>query len=78
VVVELPGVEKEDIKLHGTEDNLTISVDTPRRKYFKEIALLAKVNPKAAKTVYKNGVLEVTMPKIEKKEKPKGETIKIE
>ena len=28
VVVELPGVEKTDIKLHGTEDSLTISVDT--------------------------------------------------
>jgi HSP20 family protein len=77
VIAELPGVEKEDIKLHGTGDSLTISVDTPKRKYFKEIALPAKINPKGAKTAYKNGVLEVTMPKIEKK-KPKGEPIKIE
>src|SRR4030042_2083478 len=30
VVVELPGVEKSDIKLHGTEDSLEISVDTPQ------------------------------------------------
>jgi len=78
VIAELPGVEKEDIKLHGTEDSLTISVDTPKRKYFKEIPLPAKINPKAAKTVYKNGVLEVTVPKTEKREKPKGEPIKIE
>jgi len=78
VIAELPGVEKEDIKLHGTEDSLTISVDTPKRKYFKEIALPAKINPKGAKTVYKNGVLEVTVSKAEKKEKPKGEPIKIE
>jgi len=78
VIVELPGVEKEDIKLHGTEDSLTISVDTPKRKYFKEISMPARINPKGAKTVYKNGVLEVTVPKTEKKEKPKGEPIKIE
>jgi len=78
VIVELPGVEKGDIKLHGTEDSLTISVDTPKRKYFKEISMPARVNPKGAKTVYKNGVLEVTVPKSEKKEKPKGEPIKIE
>jgi len=78
VIVELPGVNKEEIKLHGTEDKLTISVDTPKRKYFKEIPLPAKINPKKATTAYKNGVLEVTIPKIEKKEKPKGEPIKIE
>lgn len=77
VIAELPGVEKDDIQLHGTEDTLTISVDTPQRKYFKEVKLPAKVNPKAARTSYKNGVLEVTLPKKEG-EKPKGEPIKIE
>jgi len=77
VVVELPGVEKEDIKLHGTEDALTISVDTPKRKYFKEVQMPAAINPKAAKTVYKNGVLEVTVPKTKEKKKPKGEPIEI-
>jgi HSP20 family protein len=77
VVVELPGVEKDDIKLHGTEDTLTISVDTPQRKYYKELKLPAKVNIKDAKTSYKNGVLEVTLPKKEERE-PKGEPIKID
>jgi HSP20 family protein len=77
VIVELPGVEKEEIKLSGTDDKLTISVDTPQRKYFKEIDIPAKIDPKKAKTSYKNGVLEVTLPKIEEK-KPSGEEIKIE
>jgi HSP20 family protein len=77
VVVELPGVEKKDIKLHGTEETLTISVDTERRKYFKEIKLPAEVRPKEAKSVYKNGVLEVTLPKSEEKKKPKGEPLRI-
>ena len=76
VIVELPGVEKEKIKLSGTEDKLTISVDDPNRKYYKEIDIPAKVAPKKAKTSYKNGVLEVTIPKIE--EKQTKEEIKIE
>ena len=78
VIAELPGVEKEDIKLHGTEDTLTISVDTPKRKYFKEIQMPEKIDPKKAKTSYKNGVLKVTLPKIKEKKKPKGEPIEIQ
>ena len=77
VVVELPGVDKKDIKLHGTEKSLTISVDTPGRKYYKEIELPDKVNPKEAKSSYKNGVLEVTLQRI-KEAKPTGEPINIE
>ena len=42
VVAELPGVEKTDIKLHGTEDSLTISVDTPQYKYYKEVAVASE------------------------------------
>lgn len=77
VVVELPGVEKTDIKLHGTEDSLTISVDTSQSKYYKEIELPAKVKVKEASSTYKNGVLEVVIPKAEPSNNPKGETINI-
>jgi HSP20 family protein len=77
IIAEIPGVEKEDIKLHGTETTLTISVDTPQRKYYKEVELPEKVDPKQAKSTYKNGVLEVTLPK-KKGEPPRGEPIKIE
>jgi len=76
VVVELPGVEKSDIKLHGTEETLEINVDTPNYKYGKEVNLPAKVKVREAKSTYKNGVLEVTLPKVETS-KPKGEPIDI-
>jgi HSP20 family protein len=78
VVVELPGVEKSDIKLHGTEDSLEISVDTPQYKYYKEITLPVKVRVKEAKSSYKNGVLEVVFPKAEVPKEPKGESIDID
>ena len=76
VVVELPGVEKTDIKLHGTEDSLEISVDSPQYKYYKEVTLPTEVKVKEAKSTYKNGVLEVILPRTEAK-KPKGEQIDI-
>jgi HSP20 family protein len=74
VIVELPGVEKEDVKIRGTENKLTISVDMPQRKYHKEVELPSKVDPKQSKASYKNGVLEVTL---KKKKKPKGESITV-
>ncbi len=77
VVAELPGVDKNAIKLHGTEDTLTISVDTPQHKYYKEVTLPTKVRVLEAKTRYKNGVLEVILPKTTE-EKLKGEPINIE
>jgi HSP20 family protein len=76
VVAELPGVEKSDIKLRGTEDSLEISVDTPISKYYKEVELPTKVRVKEATSTYKNGVLEVVWPKAEPS-KNKGEPINI-
>jgi len=76
VVAELPGVEKTDIKLHGTEDSIDISVDKPQNKYYKEVQLPAKVRVKEATSTYKNGVLEVVLPKVEPS-KSKGEPINI-
>lgn len=77
VVAELPGVEKEDIKLHATEDHLTISVDTSNRKYSKELVLPVGVDPGSARAVYKNGVLEVRLRKSVEKVF-KGERISVE
>ena len=77
VVVELPGVEKTDIKLHGTDNSLTISVDIPHYKYYKEVELPVKVKIVEAHSSYKNGVLEVVIPKSESENKPKGLPIDI-
>jgi HSP20 family protein len=65
VVAELPNVEREDIKLHRAGDFLTVSVNK-QQKNLKTIELPAKVNVEEAKINYKNGVLEVILPKIEK------------
>jgi HSP20 family protein len=77
VIVELPGAEKKDIKLSGTDAKLTISVDTTEHKYYKEVELPFKVDVKKATSNYKNGVLDITVPK-KKEETTKSEPINIE
>ncbi len=68
IISELPGVSKEDIQLKLSDRMLNIKVDTPERKYFKNVRLPAQVDPKSAKAHYKNGVLEVRLKKIGEQE----------
>ena len=63
VVAELPNVKKEDIELHGESEFLTVSVNKPQRRILKTIELPVEVNVEKAKMNYKNGVLEVALPK---------------
>ncbi|MEM2376484.1 MAG: archaeal heat shock protein Hsp20 [Sulfolobales archaeon] len=77
VVAEMPGVEKEKVKVRATEDTLTIQGSDTNKKYYKEVRLPAKVKPETAKAVYRNGVLEVTLEKSEKRGKG-GIEVKIE
>ncbi|MEM2927614.1 MAG: archaeal heat shock protein Hsp20 [Nitrososphaerota archaeon] len=76
VIAEIPGVEKDQIKLNATEKKLTIRAETETRKYYKEVELPEEVDVESAKSTYKNGVLEVIFKK--KKEKLEGKSIKVE
>ncbi len=66
VLVALPGVNKDDIDLRLTENNLTFSVDAADFEWYNELKLPARVNPKSARASYKNGVLEIKVKKLEK------------
>jgi len=63
VVAELPGIIEKEIKLHATTNKLTISVDAPPKKYYKEVTLSSTVKRCKPRTSYKNGVLEVVLKK---------------
>jgi HSP20 family protein len=56
---------------------LTVNIDTPDRKYHKEVELPSDVNPRSAKASYKNGVLEIVLSKVTPK-KQTGESIRVE
>ncbi len=65
ITVELPGVEKEDIKLRVKDDTVHIRVAGDRRRYRKDIDLPCDVEPETAEATYKNGVLDVTVQRTE-------------
>ncbi len=76
VVAELPGVNKEDIKLYVKERSLTIDVDTPERRYYKELDFPVEVDESSATSTYKNGVLETIL--VKRRPRGRGTPIKIE
>jgi len=76
IVAELPGVDKDKIKVRATEDKVIINAEN-HRKYHKVVDLPAKVDPNSAKASYRNGVLEVKLKKKESK-KEEGVEVKLE
>ncbi len=65
VIVELPGLTKESIKITGTETSIRITASNELRSIDTEIPVSAKVDPKTAKATYNNGVLDVTLELVE-------------
>ena len=63
VIVEMPGVSAEDIKVDVKGDILKLSATTGDRKYSKEVLLPSKVEGEP-EIVYKNGILEIKLKKM--------------
>jgi len=64
IIAELPGVAGESIKLNLKGDILILEAGDEKRKYSKEILLSTKVDFEKRKENFKNGVLEIKIPKI--------------
>ena len=77
VVLEMPGIKKEDIKINAYDRAIEVIADNPQRKYRKTIDLPQDVDIETARSTYNNGILEVTFDK-KIQTKPKGKEIKIE
>lgn len=83
--IELPGMKKEDITLHITENMLEVKAKTKEEKeieeegytsyqskysgFYRRIPLPVGIDADETKATYKNGVLEVKMPKLEKEKR---------
>ena len=77
VVVELPGVNKENIKVNSYDNSVEISANTSDRKYRRIVDLPPEADTQVAKCNYKNGILEIVFNK-KQESKPKGKEISIE
>jgi HSP20 family protein len=91
LLVELPGVKQEDIQVSMVGDTLTLKGERKRETEVKEdnyhriersygtfqrsIVLPSVVDPNRVKATYRDGVLEIQLPK---KEETKPKEIKVE
>jgi HSP20 family protein len=76
VIVELPGVEKKEIKVNASDRALDIGVENPDKPFIKHLDLPCDVRRDSAKANYKNGVLEVVLTRVAPKKRSKA--IKVE
>ncbi len=64
VVLDMPGIREEDIKINTCETELEIKTsDKTPRKYYKTISLPNAVDAETMRFRYNNGILEVTFDK---------------
>ncbi|MGD8999134.1 MAG: Hsp20/alpha crystallin family protein [Granulosicoccaceae bacterium] len=93
VKAALPGVDKKDIDISVTKNAVTIKGSTSheekeekedyyrseisRGSYCRSMILPAEVDETKAKAKFKDGILELTLPKL-KKEKEKRRSVKVE
>jgi HSP20 family protein len=59
IIAELPGINRNDIKLTATSTKVKIEVDTAERNYYKLVDVPREIITNSAKARFKNGVLEV-------------------
>ena len=76
ITAEMPGIQKKDIELSATENEVIIKT-TGERKYYKVFPAPCPVNPDSSKAKYNNGLLEVTLKLMDSK-KPDRKSINIE
>ena len=60
LICEIPGVDKQEIKLKTTKTNIEIQAGN---SYHKKLTFPHEVIPQKAKAKYKNGILEIKLPK---------------
>ncbi|HEY6884541.1 MAG TPA: archaeal heat shock protein Hsp20 [Nitrososphaeraceae archaeon] len=77
VVVEIPGVNKENIKINVYDNSVEVTTTGTERKYHEVVDIPPETDIETATSTYKNGILEIIFKKKEQS-KPKGKQIKIE
>jgi len=77
IILEMPGVKKEDIKVNVYDGTIEVLSNDPHRKYHRSMELPQQADIETARSAYNNGILEVTFNK-KKETKPKGKEVKIE
>ena len=75
LVAEMPGVEKNDIKVVVEGKSIDISAEHGDKKYHNTISIKDNVDEDSGKASYTNGILEVSFKRI--KTEPTGKTLEV-
>ena len=77
VVIEMPGVPKDKIKLNAYHDKLEITSQDPERKYHDIVDIPPQADIETIRSSYNNGILEIVFKKKDDRGS-KGKEIRIE
>jgi HSP20 family protein len=77
VIVEMPGVPKDKIKVNAYQGEVEIISQDPQRKYHEIVEIPPEADVETVRSSYNNGILELVFKKKEGKGS-KGKEIKIE
>jgi HSP20 family protein len=77
IVAEMPGVEKNDIKIEVVGRTVNLDAENGEKKYNTKIPIKQKVDEDSAKATYSNGILEVKF-KLKEEDRPQGKRITVE
>ena len=78
VTAELPGINKQNINLTATEDQLIIEIQKDGKTQEKEVKLPARIYKNKTEATFNNGVLSITLKKRKNKNKRNGSNINID
>lgn len=68
VVLELPGVGKEDIEITLAKSVLTVVAESNSRKFKRHFSFSKDFDPSKTKASFNNGILEITLKPIDERE----------
>ena len=75
--IDMPGVQKKDIDINVEPNSISVKAENGgKRKYNYSRRFKPTVDVDSAKATFKNGVLDITISKIETT--PKGKSVKIQ
>ena len=75
--IDMPGVQKKDIDINVEPNSISVKAENgDKRKYNYNRRFKPTVDVDSAKATFKNGVLDITISKIEST--PKGKSVKIQ
>jgi HSP20 family protein len=77
VILEMPGVNKENIKINAFDNTVEVKSEDPHKKYHRVIEIPAEADVQTVRSAYKNGVLEIVFKKKEQT-KPQGKKVKVD